>query len=440
MMRILLIGKGAREHALAWKLRQTARHVFVVPGNGGTAAMATNVSNIDGVDMHDFKELIQVAHSLSIDLVLTGPDDIVVAGIADAFKQAGIPCFAPSKAASQLEGSKVFAKDFMTRHNIPTAKYRSFSRYEDAREYISAANYRVVIKSSGLAAGKGVVLPESKEDSYKELYEVMVGKKFGSANAHVVIEEFLLGDEISILTFSDGRTFKSLPPCQDHKQIFDGSKGPNTGGMGVYGPTDFVSSSIMDEIERKIIGPTFEGLRSDGHVFQGMLFTGVMITRDGPKVLEYNVRFGDPETLSLVPLLREETDLAKLCLSCTNGTLENETLGIQKGYACNVVVASAGYPGEHKQGDKIEIASCPQRKSIHIFHAGTILESGGLWTAGGRVFAVCAVRETLAEAVAAAYSGVACIRFQGQQYRTDIGSRYAVPSRTYSYDFSQVNS
>lgn len=224
--------------------------------------MAPNVSNIEDVDMHDFQGLVQLARDLAIDLVLPGPDDVVVDGIADVFEKADIPCFAPSKAAARLEGSKAFAKDFMRRFNIPTAEYRTFDAYDLAREYASAINHRIVIKASGLAAGKGVVLPETKEEAQRELHEMMVDKKFGDSK--VVIEEFLSGDEISILTFSDGHTFKSLPPCQDHKRIFDGSRGPNTGGMGVYGPTDFVSSDMMAQIERDIIAPTLQGLKDDG--------------------------------------------------------------------------------------------------------------------------------------------------------------------------------
>ncbi|KAG7100518.1 Bifunctional purine biosynthetic protein ADE1 like [Verticillium longisporum] len=370
-MRVLLIGRGGREHALAWKLCQTAQHVFVVPGNGGTAAMAPNVSNVEHADMHDFQSLVALARTLAVDLVLPGPDDVVVEGIADVFEQAGIPCFAPSKAAAKLEGSKTFAKDFMRRYDIPTAEYRNFDTYEHARDYLSSINHRVVIKVSGLAAGKGVVLPETQGKAQRELREMMVDKKFG--HQEVVIEEFLSGDEISILTFSDGHTFRSLPPVQDHKRIFNGSEGPNTGGMGVYGPVDFVSRELMAQMEKDIIVPTFQGLRSDAHVFRGILFTGVMITPKGPKALEYNVRFGDPETQSLIPLLDTSTNLADIY--------------------------------------------------IQIFHAGTVRLGDELRTAGGRVFAVAAVRASLAEAVHAAYEGVSCIAFEGMQYRSDIASR-----------------
>ncbi|KAF7544872.1 hypothetical protein G7Z17_g9618 [Cylindrodendrum hubeiense] len=323
-MRVLLIGKGGREHALAWKLSQTAEHVFVVPGNGGTASMASNVSNIANIAMSDFQGLVTLARDLAIELVIPGPDDVVVDGIADFFGAAGIPCFAPSKAAAMLEGSKTFAKDFMRRYSIPTAEYRNFKLYDQAKEYLSSINDRVVIKVSGLAAGKGVVLPETKDDAQQELREIMVDRKLGDVGEEVVIEEFLSGDEISILTFSDGYDFKSLPPGQDHKRIFDGSRGPNTGGMGVYGPTDFVSRELMTQIEKEILAPTLGGLQTD---------------------------------------------------------------------------------------------------ETNIFHSGTILRDGHLETAGGRVFAVSAVRRTLPEAVEAAYEGVRCITFPGMQYRRDIASR-----------------
>lgn len=269
-MRILLLGKGGREHALAWTLsRQEDNKVYVVPGNGGTALMGPQVSNVDYVDMSDFSGLVELSKKLAIDLVLPGPDDIVVDGVADVFAAAGIPCFAPSRAAAELEGSKTFSKDFMERHSIPTAKFRNFDNYEMAQQYLSNVNYRVVIKVSGLAAGKGVVLPETPEEAQRELSEIMIDRKFGAAGEHIVIEEYMEGDEISILTFCDGSgTFKSLPPGQDHKRIFDGSKGPNTGGMGVYGPTDFVTADMLTEIDRTILRPTLGGLKAEGKFFK----------------------------------------------------------------------------------------------------------------------------------------------------------------------------
>ncbi|KAH7170974.1 phosphoribosylglycinamide synthetase [Dactylonectria macrodidyma] len=289
----------------------------------------------------------------------------------------------------------------MRRYNIPTAEYRNFRHYDEAKDYLSTVNHRVVIKVSGLAAGKGVVLPESQGEAHKELREIMVDKKFGDVGEEVVIEEFLSGDEISILTFVDGHDFKSLPPGQDHKRIFDGSRGPNTGGMGVYGPTDFVSRELMWQIDRDILAPTIQGLESDGHPFRGMLFTGIMVMPTGPEVLNIN--------------------LADVCLSCIKGTLGDQDLRVQDGYACNAVVASAGHPGEYRQGHRVEITPCPA--DTNIFHAGTILRDGHFETAGGRVVSVSAVRRTLPEAVEAAYEGVRCIDFPGMQYRRDIASR-----------------
>ncbi|KAF4472160.1 phosphoribosylamine-glycine ligase [Fusarium albosuccineum] len=423
---VLLIGKGAREHALAWKLSEapSVKKVLVFPGNGGTQRGNEKISNLEpDIEPTNYLELARIAADIGVGLAVVGPDDAVVDGIESFFRQAGIPCFAPTKEAAELEGSKAFAKNFMKRHDIPTAAYQSFDDLERAKTYVQQADHRVVIKADGLAAGKGVVLPGTKEEAIAELESIMKpGGKFAAAGTSVVIEEFMEGDEISILTFSDGKTFQSLPPGQDHKRIFEGNKGPNTGGMGVYSPVPFATQEILDEIDRSILQPTFEGLREEGRPFVGLLFTGVMITSHGPKVIEYNVRFGDPETQSAMMLLSLETDLADIFLACSSGTLEQVKIGIRIGYACNVVIASQGYPGKYATGEQINLR--PYHKDVQVFHAGTYRDDEGqLRTGGGRVISVAAWGNTLEEAVKLAYESVQGIHFEGMFFRKDIAAR-----------------
>ncbi|KAL7928224.1 phosphoribosylglycinamide synthetase [Trichoderma chlorosporum] len=432
-IRILLIGSGGREHALAWKLSQSAtvEHVFVFPGNGGTvqAEKFSNVVSQDEISERDYPSLVTLAQKLSIGLVVVGPDSAVVDGIEGHFRESGIPCFAPSKESAEIEGSKTYAKDFMRKYCIPTAAYRNFelsdpANLESAKEYIRIAGHNVVIKASGLAAGKGVVLPQSIDEACMELDSFAQGR-FGDSGLSIVVEEYLEGDEISILTFSDGSTFKSLPPGQDHKRILNGNLGPNTGGMGVYAPTPFVTDEMMAKIEETILRPTFDGLRDEGRTFRGLLFTGVMLTRSGPKVLEYNARFGDPETQSMMLLLSQDTDLAAILLACVHGSLRDTHLGIRPGYACNVVISSAGYPVSDHTDEAIHIGPILS-PDIHVFHAGTKMMGNNLYSAGGRVLSVAAYGDSLQDAVDLAYEGVESISFPGMHFRTDIAKRYAV--------------
>ncbi|KAM0339102.1 hypothetical protein ACHAPU_011055 [Fusarium lateritium] len=411
---VLVIGKGGRDHALAWKLSQakSVQHVFVFPGNAGTQEGIANISNLTGTTS-EYHDLARRAQELEIGLVVVGPDEDVVKGIDKYFRDVNIPCFAPSLEAAELEGSKVFAKDFMKRNSIPTAKHHSFEELKDALSYVRQIDHRIVIKADGLAAGKGVILPETEEEALNELCSIMEDGKFSTAGSSVVIEEYMEGDEISILTFSDGKTFYSLPPGQDHKRALEGNKGPNTGGMGVYSPVPFVTQEMLDQIDATILEPTFEALKKE-----------VMITPCGPKVIEYNVRFGDPETQSSMLLVSPDTDLAKIMLACTNGTLSQTTLNLRPGFACNVVVASGGYPGKYETGKTITLKS--PTKDVVIFHAGTRKDEGDgiLKTDGGRVFSVAAYGETLQEAVRKAYEGVQCVAFEPMVFRTDIASRY----------------
>ncbi|KAK1986346.1 phosphoribosylglycinamide synthetase [Colletotrichum cereale] len=408
MLRILLVGKGRREHALAWKLTrsQLVEHVWVAPGNAGTDVLP-KVSNCQDIVESDHPGLVQLAQKLCINLVVVGPDDHVVGGLGDHFRDNGIPCFAPSKRAAIIEGSKNWAQDFMSRRKIPTAAYDTFDEmgYERAKAYLRKSDRRVVIKADGLAAGKGVVR--------KALEEIMLDSRFGKAGKTVIIEEHLEGYEISVLTFTDGTSILTLPPAQDHKRAHDGDKGLNTGGMGVYTPVPSVSAAEMAEIEETIIRPTIRGLELDRRSFNGMLFTGIMMTPSGPK------------TQSMILLLSDEA-LPELILACVEKRLAKVELNVSSEFACNITIAAGGYPESYRKGDLVQMDTPPQ--GVHIFHAGTERVGDELRTAGGRVFSVAATGKTLREAVSAAYAGAESIRFQGMFYRRDISAR-SVKSR-----------
>jgi phosphoribosylamine--glycine ligase len=424
---ILLVGNGGREHALAWKLSQSAivAKIYVCPGNGGTASLP-KTTNITNISASDFPTLSKFALENDVQLLIPGPEAPLVDGIVDFFSENApkIKVFGPSKAAAKMEGSKTFSKDFMKRNNIVTASYENFSDYTKASTYVESVwpNHRIVIKASGLAAGKGVIIPLTKEEAQTALKEIMQDHSFGDAGDEVVIEEFLEGDEISILSFSDGKTIKSLPPAQDHKRIFDNDLGPNTGGMGTYAPapSKIVSPQILAEIEKTVLIPTIEGMAKEGYPFIGCLFSGFMITNSGPKVLEYNVRFGDPETQSLLSLL--ESDLAEIMLACASGSLSSIDLKVSSKSAATVVVAAGGYPDAYAKGTLMTIDPPPE--DVVLFHAGTNLsEDGKLTTSGGRVIASTATADTLEGAIEKAYEGVKTIHFEGMQYRKDIGAR-----------------
>ncbi|KAL1614584.1 Bifunctional purine biosynthetic protein ADE1 [Diplodia seriata] len=421
-LRVLIVGNGGREHALAWKLSHSpsVARIFVAPGNGGTAALP-RTQNVESVNAEDYPALVKFAVENLVDLVIPGPEAPLVGGIVDVFnKQAPlIKCFGPTAAAARMEGSKTFSKDFMARHNIPTAAFKNFTSYEPARAYLDSVSHPVVIKASGLAAGKGVIIPTTKEEGHQALKDIMLDREFGSAGDEVVIEEFLEGDELSILTFCDGRTIQSLPPAQDHKRIFDGDQGPNTGGMGTYSPTRIAPKEIVDKINKEVLQPTVDGMQAEGYPMIGCLFTGLMMTKNGPKVLEYNVRFGDPETQSLLPLM--DSDLAELMIACVDGRVGGFDLKVGEKSAATVVVAAGGYPGSYKKGTEMKLDPVPN--DIVHFHAGTTLKDGVFRTSGGRVIASTAWAPTLEEAVQKAYKGVESIHFEGMQYRKDIAGR-----------------
>ena len=423
-LRILVIGNGGREHALAQKLSESSivALIHVAPGNGGTEGTPGPgiIKNVN-ISADDFASLTAHAIQSDINLVVVGPEAPLVAGISDAFRAVGIRCFGPSKAAARLEGSKAFSKDFMRRHNIPTAAYHNFNDYDAARKFLDSIDSRVVIKADGLAAGKGVFIPTSKKEEFDALKEIMQDRAFGDSGSEVVIEEFLEGDELSILTFSDGYTIRSLPPAQDHKRIFDGDQGPNTGGMGCYAPTRVASRKLIEEIDRTIVQPTVDNMRNEWMPFVGMLFTGLMITKDGPKVLEYNVRGGDPETQTLLPLLDRDTDLAKVMLACTNNCLSAVELKIRQVYSATIVASAEGYPGSYAKDRPLLLQ--PPPKDTTIFHAGTSIAGKMLVTSGGRVIAATSIAGTLKAAVAQAYEGMKTIHFEGMHFRKDIAHR-----------------
>jgi phosphoribosylamine--glycine ligase len=363
-LRVLLVGNGGREHAIAWKLLQSPRieHIYVCPGNGGTATLSSRVTNVSSVSDTDLAALVAFAKEKDVNFLIPGPEAPLVAGIVDYFAThaPSVKAFGPSAAAARMEGSKTFSKDFMKRHNIPTASYENFSSYDAAAKYLDSISHSIVIKASGLAAGKGVILPATKEEAHAALKDIMLDREFGAAGDEVVIEELLVGDELSILSFSDGHTIKSLPPAQDHKRIGDGDTGPNTGGMGTYAPTRIAPRDVLDMVDRDILQPTIDGMRSEGFIFKGVLFTGLMMTEAGPKVLEYNVRFGDPETQSLLALM--ESDLAQVMVACADGKLGDVDVKVSEKSAATVVVAAGGYPGSYKKGTEMKLDQTPEGK------------------------------------------------------------------------------
>lgn len=371
------------------------------------------------IGVSDFASLVNFATSKDIDLVIPGPEVPLVEGIEGYFRKAGIPCFGPSRMAARMEGSKAFSKDFMKRHNIPTAAYENFTDYAKALEYLESIDHNVVIKASGLAAGKGVLIPANKQEAIDALKKVMTDKEFGAAGDEVVIEEFLKGEELSVLAFSDGYTIRSLPAAQDHKRIFDGDQGPNTGGMGCYSPIPISTPALTKTIQDNILQPTIDGMRREGYPFLGMLFTGIMLTKTGPKVLEYNVRFGDPETQTVLPLL--DSDLAEILMACVDRRLDAIDLKIVPGFATTVVVVAGGYPDKYAKGDTITIGAVSH--STQVFHAGTADKNNTIVTAGGRVIAVTSVAPTLVKAVEQAYVNIKQIQFNKAFYRKDIAHR-----------------
>ncbi len=420
-MNVLIIGGGGREHALAWKAAQSSSvdTVYVAPGNAGTAR-EPKLKNV-AVAAEDIPALVALARKLEIGLTIVGPEAPLVAGVVDAFQAAGLRCFGPSRAAAQLEGSKVFTKDFLLRHGIPTAAYASFTDPDKAAAYIQERGAPIVIKADGLAAGKGVILAQTEREAIDATREMLSGGRFGEAGRCVVIEEFLTGEEASFIVLVDGTHVLPMASSQDHKAALDGDTGPNTGGMGAYSPAPVVNKAMHERIMAEVIEPTVGGMAADGHPYTGFLYAGLMIDAKGtPKVLEYNCRFGDPETQPI--LMRLRSDLVTLCDAALDGKLDQMSVEWDQRACLGVVLAAGGYPGSYRKGDAIHglDAELPDTK---IFHAGTVEKDGKVVTAGGRVLCVCALGNTVTEAQRSAYQRAETIDWDSVYYRRDIGYR-----------------
>jgi len=421
-MNILIIGGGGREHALAWKVAQSpqAESVFVAPGNAGTAR-EPGIENV-AIAADDIQALLGFALGNDIGLTIVGPEVPLVAGVVDAFVAAGLRCFGPGRGASQLEGSKAFAKDFLARHHIPTAAYAAFTDVDEARAYLHTQGAPIVVKADGLAAGKGVILAQTEAEAITAVEDMLGGNVFGEAGHRVVIEEFLQGEEASFIVMADGRHCLPLATSQDHKARDNGDSGPNTGGMGAYSPAPVVTPAIHERAMNEVILPTIAAMAEEGHAFTGFLYAGLMIAADGtPKVLEYNVRFGDPETQPV--MCRLQSDLVELCLAALQGRLDEATAEWDERTALGVVMAAGGYPEAYRKGDVIEGLESIEGGDCKVFHAGTETQGESVVTSGGRVLCVCALGDGVAEAQRQAYQCVDVIRWPDVYYRTDIGYR-----------------
>ncbi|RXZ82409.1 phosphoribosylamine--glycine ligase [Paenibacillaceae bacterium] len=419
-MRILVIGGGGREHAIAWALKKSEKvtQLYCAPGNAGIAQVAECVP----IAVDRFDELIQFSVDHAIDLVVVGPDDPLAAGIVDAFEAQGIQIFGPRKNAAEIEGSKVFMKGLLKKYDIPTARYETFTDYETALAYLKEQTAPIVVKADGLAAGKGVIVAQTIEEAVQALEDMMINKVFGESGSQVVIEEFLEGQEMSILAFVDGETVKPMVAAQDHKPIFDGDLGPNTGGMGTYTPLPHIPQSIIDESIENIIKPTAKAMVSEGRPFCGVLFAGLMITKDGPKTIEFNARMGDPETQVVLPRLK--TDLVDIILAATNGRLDQIDIEWSDDAAVCVILASEGYPASYPKGRVISgLEEAAALDNVLVFHAGTASDNGNYVTSGGRVLGVVGRGADLVQARERAYEAAKAISFEGVQYRSDIGEK-----------------
>ncbi len=417
-MRVLIVGSGGREHAIAWKVSKSplVEKIYCAPGNGGIEEYAecVGLSPMDMEGLADFAELNQ------IDLTIIGMDDPLVGGIVDVFQSRGLRVFGPSKAAALIEGSKAFSKDLMKKYNIPTGDYVSFDTSEEAMKYLDNCNYPIVLKADGLALGKGVLICYNIADAKEGVKAIMLDKQFGAAGNRIVIEEFLTGREVSVLAFCDGTHIKTMTSAQDHKRALDGDQGLNTGGMGTFSPSPFYTQEVDEYCNQHIYQATLDAMRSEGREFVGILFFGLMLTQDGPKVLEYNARFGDPETQVVLP--RMKNDIVQVFEACIDGTLDEINLEFEDNAAVCVVLASAGYPEHYEKGYVIDgLERFQNQEGFYVFHAGTKREADKIVTAGGRVLGVTATGSNLQEARFNAYSATSWITFENKYMRNDIG-------------------
>ena len=415
-MNILVVGGGGREHAIIRSLKKNphVETIYALPGNGGIAADATCVN----IGATDIAGIVNFARENAIDYAVVAPDDPLVLGCVDALEEIGVPCFGPKANAAIIEGSKAFAKNLMKKYHIPTAAYEIFTELEAARAYLQDAPIPTVIKADGLALGKGVIIAQTREEALQAVTDMMANAKFGKSGSTVVIEEFLTGPEVSVLAFTDGRVVRPMVSSMDHKRAGDNDTGLNTGGMGTVAPNPYYTEEIAKQCMKEIFLPTIRAMKKEGRTFKGCLYFGLMLTPNGPKVIEYNCRFGDPETQVVLPLLK--SDLLTVMMACTNGTLAKTAVRFSKKHACCVIKASAGYPESYKKGYRLTMSD---RAAGHTFVAGAKLENGKLVTSGGRVTGTTAVRSTLEEAITAAYRLSAGVKFANAYSRSDIGQR-----------------
>lgn len=419
-MRILIVGNGGREHALLWKLRRDAPDAkfFATRPNGGMAPWCEAVD----IDPMDVESLVDWASAQRIDLTVVGPEAPLAAGISDRFTSRGLPIFGPTRGAARIESSKAYAKDLLHHAGVPTADHRTFSDRADAENWVRERGAPIVVKASGLAAGKGAVVCATVEEALEAIGSMLGDMEFGEAGHQIVIEDFMDGEELSVFAICDGKNFVLLPPSQDHKRVGEGDVGPNTGGMGAYAPVSIATPEVMEEAARRVIAPTLAALAADGSPFRGLLYAGLMRTSEGLKVVEFNCRFGDPETQAVMPLL--ESSLLHLMVTVAEGrSLADETVAVRPGAAVTTVLASGGYPGSYQKGKVLRIPDDQESNHVIVFHAGTTMSGGSLVTSGGRVLAVTAVADTFAEAAHASRQGAARIEFDGAFYRRDIGWR-----------------
>jgi phosphoribosylamine--glycine ligase len=418
-MKVLIIGNGGREHALVWKIAQSplVKQVFCAPGNPGTAEIAQNVA----INVLEFEKLLRFAEESKIDLTVVGPEDPLATGIVDLFRDHDLKIFGPDKKAAQLEGSKDFAKNLMKKYHIPTAAFRSFDAIQPAIDYIrSLKRYPVVLKASGLAAGKGVLICHSVEEALSGINLIMKNKAFGSAGDRMIIEEFLEGDEVSLFAICDGKDYLLLSPSQDHKKVFDADQGKNTGGMGAYAPAPVATNEVIATVRSTIVEPTLSAMTAEGMPYLGLLYIGIILTGEGPKVLEYNCRFGDPETEVVLPLLK--SDLIPLLLASVEGRLKKQQVSFNEGFALDVVLTSGGYPDAYEKGKVIKGLKSLE-PDILVFHAGTRTENNQLLTCGGRVLNIVATGKNFPDLRQQVYKNIQEIGFEGMHYRRDIGDR-----------------
>lgn len=419
-MRVLVIGSGGREHALVWKLSQSplVKKIYAMPGNPGMQELAELVD----IDTNNLEQMAEFAIKEKIDLTVVGPEIVLAAGINDVFATKGLKLFGPTKKAAQIESSKAFAKDLMEKYNIPTAYYKVCNDIESAKAYINEKGAPIVVKADGLAAGKGVIVAMTLVEALDAVEQIMAGDEFGTSGSRVVIEEYLEGEEASVLAFTDGKTIVPMVAAQDHKRALDGDKGANTGGMGTYAPAPIMTDVLYKECLEKVLKPTIKALEQEGCFYQGCLYAGLMVTKDGIKVIEFNARFGDPETQVVLPLL--ESDLAQIMLACVEGKLKDVTIDWHNQAAVCVVMASGGYPAEYAKGKVIEgLEQANNLSDVTVFHAGTKKESDNIVTAGGRVLGVTAIAKNIAEAQKKAYMAVEKIHFADAHFRKDIAWR-----------------